>query len=304
MNDNILEAAMLYRSLGLFVIPLAPLSKALGYELAERIGYEPHSTDRPSIADIDHWFAVEPELNIGIRMAGSGLTVVDVDDLKAWGLWAEPFGYGPDTPRVNTYNGMHFFFKASPEDHCGSIYHQEKLIGDFLTPTPPSWRVWDRAYVVAPPSVHPENSDFRYEWIINLWDRPLVAVPDWIRAAVKTPIEPHSWWGDDDEYEDDEERRPDCPYCGGEFWDGGTSCTCGTEYDVNTIVQELLDQRYPDGPPDDLDWGDLYTDAYQLQAERATVGMPCAKCGKPLPPDLLCECETYHEEYDVLPDDE
>jgi hypothetical protein len=65
--------------------------------------------------------------------------------------------------------------------------------------------------------------------------------------------------------------------------------------EVNRIVDELLAQRYPDGPPGDLDWGDLYADAYQRQAERAAVGTPCPKCGKPLPPDLLCECQTWQE---------
>jgi hypothetical protein len=62
--------------------------------------------------------------------------------------------------------------------------------------------------------------------------------------------------------------------------------------EVNRIVDELLKQRYPEGLPEDLDWGDLYADAYQLQAERAAVGMPCPRCGAPLPPDLLCECMT------------
>jgi hypothetical protein len=65
--------------------------------------------------------------------------------------------------------------------------------------------------------------------------------------------------------------------------------------EVNRIVDELLAPRYPDGPPADLDWGDLYADAYQLQAERAAVGMPCPRCGKPLPVDLLCECQTFQE---------
>ncbi len=45
--------------------------------------------------------------------------------------------------------------------------------------------------------------------------------------------------------------------------------------------------------------GAIYiADAYELMAERAAVGTPCAKCGKPLPVDLLCECETYEEPTD------
>jgi hypothetical protein len=83
------------------------------------------------------------------------------------------------------------------------------------------------------------------------------------------------------------------------YWDEGECVLSDEEIaeaeEVNRIVDELLARRYPDGPPDDLDWGDIYADAYQLMAERAAVGQPCAKCGAPLPPDLLCDCQTYQE---------
>ncbi len=65
--------------------------------------------------------------------------------------------------------------------------------------------------------------------------------------------------------------------------------------EINQIVDEILKQRYPDGPDDDVDWGSLYAEAYELQAERAAVGTPCPKCGRPLPVDLLCDCETWRE---------
>lgn len=39
------------------------------------------------------------------------------------------------------------------------------------------------------------------------------------------------WYADfvyfDDYGEDEDWCLPDCEICGGEFWDGGTSCTCG-----------------------------------------------------------------------------
>lgn len=61
---------------------------------------------------------------------------------------------------------------------------------------------------------------------------------------------------------------------------------------VTEIVNELITRRYPDGPPDDLDWGDVYADAYEERARRLAIGKPCAHCGAPLPPDLLCECQV------------
>ncbi len=70
--------------------------------------------------------------------------------------------------------------------------------------------------------------------------------------------------------------------------------------EVNRIVDELLKRRCPDGPDDDVDWGSLYAEAEEELTRRALVGTLCPKCGKPLPPDLLCDCETWQE----LPEDD
>ena len=34
----------------------------------------------------------------------------------------------------------------------------------------------------------------------------------------------------DDEFDDELANTPDCEMCGGEFWNGGTSCTCDEDY--------------------------------------------------------------------------
>jgi hypothetical protein len=119
--------------------------------------------------------------------------------------------------------------------------------------------------------------------------------------------EPWAYPSDDEiariEREEYEYSHGRCETCGGEWGDGWSTCTCDRDRpdlddvyaEIEQIVDELLARRYPDGPPVNLDWGGLYADAYELQAERAAIGQPCAKCGKPLPADLLCDCQTESE---------
>jgi hypothetical protein len=51
----------------------------------------------------------------------------------------------------------------------------------------------------------------------------------------------------DDEEEDDSNIPRDCPICGGESWDGGTSCTCcetdETERDEEEIVNDIIKEQ-------------------------------------------------------------
>ncbi len=124
-------------------------------------------------------------------------------------------------------------------------------------------------------------SNCKHEWFDDYYG---------MRCKLCDTFYPHGcepWLPQDEGYYFAEENRPEAS----ELSDNDLA----EADEVNQIVDELIAQRYPDGPPDDLDWGDLYADAYQLQAERAAVGSPCPKCGAPLPPDLLCECETYQE---------
>lgn len=39
------------------------------------------------------------------------------------------------------------------------------------------------------------------------------------------------WTPVDEDEEDKEDRIPNCLVCGGEFWDGGTSCTCQDDFE-------------------------------------------------------------------------
>ena len=242
MINEMFKAALDYAARGWFVLPLNPASKVASCDLLAQIGFDWNTETKPDTETLTRWFEIMPDLNIGIRLRGSGLSVVDVDDMGKFILWMVDIGPLPDAPCVRTKRGCHYFFKESPLDQCGAINSEAHgYLGDFLTPNPPHWKPLDRAYVVAPPSRHPMNSHIIYEWLVQPDECALVQVPDWIRSAVYEPVAPHSWLGYDDKDNGyDYGYIPDCPTCGDEFWDGGTSCTC--DYDTDEYAPDPGDQ--------------------------------------------------------------
>lgn len=274
------EMALIYAQEGLFVVPLSPGKKYLEGQTPSEIGFDWYSDTPPTADDIHRWFEVVPDLNIGIRMDGSGLTVVDVDKLEKWEAWAnqhEPFF---PVPCVKTPHGKHYYFRVTEGDITGAVWSPDGFyVADFMTPKPPEWKEYHKPYVVAPPLVNFEGE--KYLWIVPR-EKLGKTVPDWIREAVRVPEEPHSWYEYEDDYEDDyDDQCWTCSVCGGEFWNGGTSCTCPPYGDpepdpereaLENLVQELFDKRFPpgsDGPPDNFDWADLYQEADEELTRRA-----------------------------------
>lgn len=205
MENERLTAALDYAARGWYVVPLNPQSKALSWDMCHKLNFlwnldQPAPTEQ----DIRRWFKVEPDINIGIRMAGSGLAVFDVDAPAH--VHKIPGADGPPlTPTVQTGKGVHYYFRAPEGAVSGQVRvfqppEPSVLVGDFLTPTPPEWKE-DMAYVVAPPSRHPDMFS-SYQWIMTP-NVPLAEVPDWLLAAVVPPLPPSSWFVDMDE--DDEE---------------------------------------------------------------------------------------------------
>ncbi len=290
MNDRF-EAALEYLRQGWHVIPLNPGQKWITTTLADRLGWD---SDQPTCteADIRRWFEVEPGINIGIRMAGSGLTVVDVDDADGFFAWLEQHDL-PNVPWVKTARGSHWYFAAQKGDTCGTICVPDSAgltgvgcIGDFLAPTPLPWRPEHAAYVVAPPSV---VNDHVYYWVTSVDACTLIAVPDWIREGYVMPDEPlRSWF---DEPEEDGREYDD------EWYEEQHSVDYVSDDDLpddehvqalDAILDELLAQRYPpgsDGPPDDLDWGGLYVDAEEILAERERAEASEPEMPEPYNPD-------------------
>lgn len=157
-----LAAALDYAQRGWHVIPLevdgkAPLSRLVPH------GRSDASKDKNEIRG---WWDAEPNANVGIACAPSGLVVVDADTYKAncgWPVFAESSDL-PETLTQRTGNGgLHYVFMCGENDRfAGAI---AGVLGvDVL----------HNHYIVAAPSVVDGNP---YRWETD--DEP-APVPEWI----------------------------------------------------------------------------------------------------------------------------
>jgi len=192
-----------YLSIGWAVTPLDPGKKLLMPSMQSRLGAIGlpwlFTTD---LDEVKRWFGIEPNLNIGIMLAESGLTVIDVDDYEAFAPWLALHEY-PHGPSVKTPHGYHFYCRAN-EDEFGVLQEPGgKNVGDYLTGKAPSWKVGP-VYVVAPPS---EVDGQRYEWRMGRQQRlkPVRPVPDWVREGVVLHLMPASWFYDEPDGDDEDD---------------------------------------------------------------------------------------------------
>jgi hypothetical protein len=160
--SGVLKAARAYREHGFTVLPLA--GKAPHARLLNRT-HGSKSTNRllelgASDEQVQLWFS-EPGVNIGVfcGAASGGLVVVDLDDCE-FPLRGATL---PLTPLVKTgrdpYRGFHLYYR-SPEH----IVTKPFPWGEVRSQSP--------AYVVAPPSLHPDTGK-RYGWMLPLHELPL-----------------------------------------------------------------------------------------------------------------------------------
>lgn len=140
--------ALYYARHGLAVFPLVPGTKS---PFKDSHGSSEATTD---IDQIERWWSLHPEANIGTRPSAAGLYVYDVDprnggDIDHQRLCAE---HGPiDSPlRVNSPSGgWHYYFTA-PAGHRYNGKPAAGIDGKY------------NGYAVLPPSVHPSGG--RYAW--------------------------------------------------------------------------------------------------------------------------------------------
>ena len=209
MANERLTAALDYATRGWHVVPLNPQSKVLSYDMSAKLAFDWYADGpAPDAATIQRWFKLEPDINIGIRLDGSGLAVFDIDAL---GHLSKIPGFEPDglplTPTVQTARGQHYYFRAPEGVVSGQVRifqppESSLLVGDFLTTYSPEWKDGP-AYVVAPPSRHPDGF-FTYQWLVNP-RLPLAEVPAWLLSAVVPPLPPSSWFADMSEWDEDDE---------------------------------------------------------------------------------------------------
>lgn len=223
-----LETALYYLSLGWAVRPLSPNAKVLYGTECEKFlhGKIPFGVSQ-SPEEVQRWFDLVPDLNIGIAMRESGLAVLDVDYPVRFDAWAAQHGGMMRMgPVVITRRGRHYYFQARGTEVSGIVYdHGGYFLGDFQAPRAPDWKSEDMAYVVAPPSVV-DGHTYRWEIPPSVLP-PVLTAPLWITVDSSEPNDNSSWMYDcDDDLDEDDDAYGVCEVCGGEFWDGGMSCVC------------------------------------------------------------------------------
>ena len=164
------DAALDYARAGWPVFPCLPRSK----QPAIKGGFHAATTNP---ATIERYWRIA-DRNIGIPTGeGAGFWVLDIDGDAGEATLAileQEHGPLPPTREVTTGNGRHVWF------HCAApIPSSAGRIGTGLDARA------DRAYIVAPPSVHPSGRV--YAWRIPT--APLAPAPEWlVRLARAKPV--------------------------------------------------------------------------------------------------------------------
>ncbi len=166
-NENeLLIAALYYRSLGWSVIPIKPKDKK------PAIKWEQYQTERASEEQIRAWWKKWPRANVGIVTGAiSGIIVLDEDGPEGRQSLIDK-ELPPTTCAVTGSGGNHYVFK-----HPGSE------VRNFARRLPGLDLRGDGGYIVAPPSVHPSGGT--YKWGLP----PEMEQPCWAPAWLKDLLE-------------------------------------------------------------------------------------------------------------------
>lgn len=163
-NQSMIEAALRYASLGIYIFPVGSNKKPLVAK-----GFKSATIDREQIVD---WWEQWPDAGIAMPTGRkNGIIVLDVDMYKPGvsEIFEELLKAYPDlnssmqvrSPR----GGIHHYFKY-PENHEGIIRSTQEFLGKPGVDTRA-----DRGYIVLPPSGH--ESGKIYEWV-SYFDKELL----------------------------------------------------------------------------------------------------------------------------------
>jgi hypothetical protein len=153
--------AKFYIEKGFSILPLQPRSKEPNFKLLKAAGgcgphghptQKPYYARQPTPEELSIWFDGKEEwdLNIGIVAGVGGLVILDIDREDCYGLF---FDYPPDklaTWVARSSKGYHVYIKPPtlPSENI-------EVSGVF------ELKVHDK-YVVAPPSIHPSGTSYRW----------------------------------------------------------------------------------------------------------------------------------------------
>jgi len=143
------DYALAYHQLGFSVIPIAAKTKR------SAVPWKRYQTKRPQPSTIRKWFGKGIPRNLAIVCGpvSSGLCVRDFDAEGSYERWAtQNPSLAAGVPTVTTGRGHHLYFVADPPFERTKHLDDGELRGG--------------GYVLAPPSVHPNGTE--YEWQIPI----------------------------------------------------------------------------------------------------------------------------------------
>ena len=153
----LINSARDYEQRGFSVIPLRPKGK-------EALSpWKQYQQKKPTPAQIKSWWEETPRANVGIVTGEvSGVIVIDCDSEEACKRFIRAYPEAERTLQSKTGNGKHFYFKwvSGIRNKAGST-----ALGLGIDVRS------DGGYVVAPPSIHPSGSE--YKWLKKTKIQPL-----------------------------------------------------------------------------------------------------------------------------------
>lgn len=182
---KMLEQALIYRSKGFSVIPIAGTRYAKGKSEEEKIdsskkplvSWSKYQKELPTEEEITSWWTTYPEANIGIITGSiSGIAVIDMDTPEAVEYGKKNF---PKTPTVKTGKGAHAYFQY--REGVRNQQNKKELPGIDIR--------GEGGYVVAPPSVHYSGNKYTWAEGLGLDVVPMAEFPDLIMQSlgISTP---------------------------------------------------------------------------------------------------------------------
>lgn len=177
--SSFLEAATSYCEMGMSVYPLCTKDKR------PAIQWEKYQYIKATKQQITDWWAQWPTANVGIVTGWlSGILVIDLDNINALPILKKyiPWhSFGDVIPMVGTGKGIHFYFKYPEMKPNELIGNRRDLLKDVDVRG-------QGGYVMAPPSVHPNGTI--YKWLNKgVLDKGFPEVPPDLMRLLQAPHE-------------------------------------------------------------------------------------------------------------------
>jgi len=134
-----------YLSLGFSVIPIALVPEGSGLEKKPLVQWKEYQQRKPTKEEVEQWFNEFELFNIAIVTGSvSNLTVIDIDDKTHIDKLRKI-----EAPIVETGKGYQLYFRCSEKSKVLNSNPDVRIKGE-------------GGYVIAPPSVHPSGSIYRF----------------------------------------------------------------------------------------------------------------------------------------------